>query len=201
MKQAQQTSVDSEPQPTKTTISDTQELNDDVIDIDELADPVENNDVEAVDIKATLDQIQLLEQKCNDINDKYLRGQAEMHNMQKRNSDELKKTRDFAISSFAKELIIVKDYLEMALKDESNDFNTLKTGVDLTLKQLSQVFDNYKIKAIIPQEKDKLDPHLHQPMNTVEVAGQEPNTIVSVMQNGYMLHERILRPAMVTVTK
>ncbi|MEN9391446.1 MAG: hypothetical protein RL017_744, partial [Pseudomonadota bacterium] len=131
----------------------------------------------------------------------YVRAQADIQNMQKRHFEDNKKTREYAISSFAKELVQVKDFLEMALKDQSGNIETIKVGVDLTLKQLSQVFENNKIKEIIPQAKDKLDPHLHQAINTVEVENQEANTVVDVMQKGYILHDRVLRPAMVTVAK
>ena len=147
------------------------------------------------------DQLVKLEQQVQELNDKYVRSQAEMQNLQRRHLDEQKKTREYAISSFAKDLVAVKDYLEMALKDETGNFETLKMGVDLTLKQLIQVFDGQKIKEVTPKAGDKLDPHQHQAMTTEEVEGQEPNTIVSVMQKGYLLHDRVLRPAMVTVAK
>ncbi len=142
-----------------------------------------------------------LEQQVAELNDKYVRAQAEMQNLHRRHQDEQKKTREYAISSFAKDLVAVKDYLEMALKDETGNFEMLKMGVDLTLKQLVQVFEGQKITEITPKSGDKLDPHKHQAMNTVESEGQEPNTIVSVMQKGYVLHDRVLRPAMVTVAK
>ena len=89
----------------------------------------------------------------------------------------------------------------MALKDQSGNFETLKTGVDLTLKQLVQIFERHLIKEISPTENDKLDPHLHQAMTTVEKEGATSNTVIEVMQKGYMLNERVLRPAMVTVAK
>lgn len=146
-------------------------------------------------------KISSLEQQLNEAKDVYVRSQAEIQNIHKRNQEELKKTREYSISTFAKDLVAVKDYLEMALKDESGNFEMLKMGVDLTLKQLIQVFDNHKIKEIIPKVLDRLDPHLHQAMETVEIEGQEANTVVKVMQKGYSLNERILRPAMVAVAK
>lgn len=146
-------------------------------------------------------QITTLEAKLAELKDQYIRSQAEMHNQQKRYQDEIKKARDFAISNFAKDIIVVKDYLEMALLDQSGNFEAIKTGVDLTLKQLLQIFERQLIKEISPKPKDKLDPHLHQAVNTLEVPDHEPNTIVSVMQKGYMLNERVLRPAMVAVAK
>ena len=142
-----------------------------------------------------------LEKKIAELKDMYVRSQADIQNIQRRNQEEQKKTRDYAISSFAKDLVPVKDYLEMALKDESGNFEMMKMGVDLTLKQLVQVFEGHKIKEISPKSGDKLDPHHHQAMNAVEAEGQEANTIVSVMQKGYVLNDRVLRPAMVTVAK
>lgn len=152
--------------------------------------------------EATLQtQISELETKILELKDQYVRAQAEMLNQQKRYQDEIKKARDYAISNFAKDIVVVKDYLEMALLDQSGNFEAIKTGVDLTLKQLLQIFERQLIKEISPSAKDKLDPHLHQAVNTLEAEGQESNTIVSVMQKGYMLNERVLRPAMVAVAK
>ena len=142
-----------------------------------------------------------LEQKITELKDLYVRAQAEMQNVQRRNTEEVKKARDYAISSFAKDIIVVKDFLEMALKDQSGNFEAIKTGVDLTLKQLVQIFERQLIKEINPKAKDKLDPHLHQAVSTIEEEGANPNEIVNVMQKGYTLQDRILRPAMVTVTK
>ncbi|MFN8770922.1 MAG: nucleotide exchange factor GrpE [Neisseriaceae bacterium] len=142
-----------------------------------------------------------LEVRIAELKDLYVRSQAEIQNIQKRSQEEVKKARDYAISSFAKDIIVVKDYLEMALKDQSGNFDAIKTGVDLTLKQLVQIFEHQMIKEIEPKQNDKLDPHLHQAMSTEEVENQEPNTIVNVMQKGYMLKDRVIRPAMVTVAK
>ena len=142
-----------------------------------------------------------LEQEVTELKDLYIRAQAEVANIQRRSQDEIKKARDYSLSSFAKELVVVKDYLEMALLDQSGNFEALKTGVDLTLKQLTQVFEKHQIKEITPELQTKLDPNLHQAMNTIEDSGQDSNTVVSVMQKGYQLNERVLRPAMVTVAK
>ncbi len=142
-----------------------------------------------------------LEQEIAELKDNNLRLVAEMQNAQRRSQEEIKKARDYAISNFAKEIITVKDYLEMALKDQSGNFEMLKMGVDLTLQQLIKVFDGHNIKDINPQPKEKLDANLHQAMSVVEEHDQESNTIVSVMQKGYLLNGRVLRPAMVTVAK
>lgn len=146
-------------------------------------------------------QITELEEKVSAMKDLYLRSQAEVQNVQRRSAEEVKKARDYAITSFAKDIVVVKDYLEMALKDQSGNFEAIKTGVDLTLKQLVQIFERQMIKEISPSADDKLDPHLHQAMNAVDVEGKEPNTIVEVMQKGYILNERVIRPAMVIVVK
>jgi molecular chaperone GrpE len=146
-------------------------------------------------------KIQELEKKLAEYKDNYLRTHADMQNQQKRAQDDVKKSRDYAITNFAKDIIVVKDYLEMALKDQSGNIDAIKIGVDLTLKQLIQIFENQKIKEILPNKGDKLDPNLHQAINTVEVEGQDSNTVVDIMQKGYLLNDRVLRPAMVSVAK
>ena len=97
-------------------------------------------------------------------------------------------------------MLPVKDYLEMALLDQSGNVDALKMGVQMTLNELQKAFDATHIKEINPQPGDKLDPHQHQAMQAV-VSEQEPNTIVSVMKKGYTLSDRVLRPAMVVVAK
>ena len=97
-------------------------------------------------------------------------------------------------------MLPVKDYLEMALLDQSGNFDALKMGVQMTLNELQKAFDATHIKEINPQPGDKLDPHQHQAMQAV-VSEQKPNTIVSVMKKGYTLSDRVLRPAMVVVAK
>lgn len=142
-----------------------------------------------------------LESKITELKDLYVRSQAEIQNVQRRSIEDIKKARDFAFSSFAKDVVVVKDYLEMALADTTGNVETIKTGVDLTLKQLVQIFERNAIKEIAPNSGDKLDPHLHQAMNSIEAEGQESNSIVNVMQKGYILNSRVLRPAMVVVAK
>ncbi|RTL13266.1 MAG: nucleotide exchange factor GrpE [Neisseriaceae bacterium] len=152
-------------------------------------------------VQEETNQVLKLEQELAELKDTNLRLIAEMQNTQRRGAEETKKARDYAISNFAKEIITVKDYLEMALKDQSGNFEMLKMGVDLTLQQLIKVFEAHQIKDINPQVKEKLDANLHQAMSVIEEHEQETNTIVSVMQKGYLLNGRVLRPAMVTVAK
>jgi len=146
-------------------------------------------------------QIANLEKELANLNDLYVRSQAEIQNIQRRSVEDIKKARDYAFSSFAKDVVVIKDYLEMALADQSGNIDTLKTGVDLTLKQVVQIFERNYIKEICPATGDKLDPHLHQAMNSVDAEGQEANSIVSIMQKGYTLNNRVLRPAMVVIAK
>lgn len=129
-----------------------------------------------------------------------LRGLANEQNLRRRHQEEILATHKFAGQKFAAEMLPVKDYLEMALLDQSGNFDALKMGVQMTLNELNKAFDATQIKAIEPSAGDKLDPHQHQAMQTVE-SDQEPNTVVSVLKKGYTLSDRVLRPAMVTVAK
>lgn len=138
-----------------------------------------------------------LEAELADIN-KY--HQAELQNLNRRHQEEIQAAHKFAAKKFAEELLKVKDYLEMALLDQSGNFDALKMGVEMTLTELKRAFEQAQIKEILPQPGDKLDPHRHQAFQTVE-SEQEPNTIVNVMQKGYTLHDRVLRPATVSVAK
>ncbi|ASK27975.1 nucleotide exchange factor GrpE [Neisseria chenwenguii] len=135
------------------------------------------------------------------VKEEQLRGLANEQNLRRRHQEEIASTHKFAGQKFAAEMLPVKDYLEMALLDQSGNFDALKMGVQMTLTELQKAFDATKIKEINPQPGDKLDPHQHQAMQAVVKEDQEPNTIVSVMKKGYALEERVLRPAMVVVAK
>ncbi len=149
----------------------------------------------------SLDKFHKLNEEIAELKNQYLLAQAELSNAQKRYQEELKKTREYCISKFATDLLVVKDYLEMALKDNTENVATIKMGVELTLKELNRVFEGNKIQEIVTNPTDKLDPNLHQALSIEEVAGQEPNTVVSVMQKGYQLNGRVIRPASVKVSK
>ena len=132
-------------------------------------------------------------------NDQFLRARAEMENLRRRASEDVQNASKFAINNFAQELLTVKDSLEMALLDQSQQFDTLKTGVDLTLKQLIAAFDKAQIKEVDPLGQ-KLDPNLHHAISA-EASDVEPNTVIRVLQKGYTVADRVLRPAMVVVSK
>lgn len=134
------------------------------------------------------------------LKDEQLRGLANEQNLRRRHQEELQAAYKFAGQKFAAEMLPVKDYLEMALLDQSGNFDALKMGVQMTLNELNKAFEHTQITEINPQPGDKLDPHHHQAMQAVE-SEQEPNTVVSVLKKGYQLADRVLRPAMVTVAK
>ena len=146
------------------------------------------------------EQVAALEAQVAELKEQLLRAHADMENQRRRNAEELVSTQKYAISKFAQELVSVKDYLEMALLDQSGQIDTLKMGVDMTLKQLVAAFDKAQIKDIVPKTGDKLDPHQHQAMSA-EASDAEPNTVLRVMQKGYLVADRVLRPAMVGVAK
>lgn len=130
-----------------------------------------------------------------------LRSLANEQNLRRRFQEELQNAHKFAAQKFAAEMLTVKDYLEMALQDQSGQFEALKMGVSMTLNELNKAFDATNIKEIAPQVGDKLDPHSHQAMQEVEHSEQEAGTVVGVMKKGYRMNDRVLRPAMVTVAK
>lgn len=142
-----------------------------------------------------------LEAQIAEMKDQFLRARAEAENIRRRAADDVAAAHKFAIAKFAQELLPVKDCLEMALKDESGNFEAMKMGVDMTLKQLVGAFDKSQLVEIAPAVGDKLDPHQHQAMSAIDAPGAEPNTVVQVMQKGYQLADRVLRPAMVVVSK
>ncbi len=139
------------------------------------------------------------ELKAQEHYDAWMYAKAEAENIRRRGHQEADNARKFAVESFSGELLAVKDALEATLAAENASLDSLRSGVELTLKQLSAVFEKFKIQEIDPAGQ-KFDPHYHQALATVE-ADAEPNTVVMVMQKGYALHDRILRPALVTVAK
>lgn len=130
--------------------------------------------------------------------DALLRAHAEAENVRRRAQEEVSKARKFAIESFAEGLVPVRDSLEAALAVQEQTLEAMRDGVETTLKQLSSAFERNHLKEISPAVGDKFDPHHHQAIATV-AAGQPANTIVAVLQKGYLITDRVLRPALVTV--
>ena len=131
--------------------------------------------------------------------DAWLRAKAETENMRRRAAEDVDKARKFAVENFASELLAVKDSLEAALVAESPSVGNMKDGVELTLKQLTAAFAKFNLNDIDPLG-EKFDPHQHQAIQVVE-SDQPANTVVTVLQKGYRLNERTLRPALVMVAK
>jgi molecular chaperone GrpE len=131
--------------------------------------------------------------------DAWLRAKAEADNIRKRARGEIASAHKFAVEGFASELLAVKDSLEAALAAESASVDSMRSGIELTLKQLTGVFERFNLAEINPVGQ-KFDPHRHQAISAVE-AQAEPNTIVQVLQKGYLLHDRVIRPALVLVAK
>jgi len=131
--------------------------------------------------------------------DAWLRAKADAENIRKRAQADITSAHKYAIENFANELLAVKDSLEAALATQNATLENLRSGVELTLKQLNSVFDKFKVVEINPAG-GKFDPHQHQAISAVE-SEAEPNTVLQVFQKGYLLNERVMRPAMVSVAK
>ena len=147
-------------------------------------------------IEELLKQAELAAQEHHDA---WLRAKAEAENIRKRAQVDVANAHKYALESFAQELLPVRDSLEAALESPNLTLESLKSGVELTLKQLRSAFEKANIKEINPLGK-ALDPHKHQAMNTVE-SDATPNSIVAVFQKGYELNDRLVRPALVSVAK
>jgi molecular chaperone GrpE len=127
----------------------------------------------------------------------WLRAKAETDNVRRRGQEEVAKAHRFGIESFAGALLAVKDSLDAALTVENTSIESFKEGVELTARQLDSVFEKFAVREINPIG-ERFDPHRHQAISQVP-GDQEPNTVVSVLQKGYLLHDRVLRPALVIV--
>ena len=139
------------------------------------------------------------ERAAQEHHDAWLRAKAEADNIRKRAQTEIASAHKFALENFASELLAVKDSLEAALAAENATVESMKAGVELTLRQLAAVFDRFHITEVNPLGQ-RFDPHRHQAISTQE-SDAEPNTVVQVLQKGYLLHERVVRPALVVVAK
>lgn len=150
---------------------------------------------EALSVEARLAQA---EQKAAEMEDAFLRARAEMENVRRRAQEDVAKAHKFAVEGFAQSMLAVKDSLEMSLKVDAPTVDSIREGVEATLRQLTQVFEQNRLAAVVPERGEKLDPMKHQAISTVP-SEQDPNTVVDVLQKGYTLADRLLRPAVVTV--
>lgn len=145
------------------------------------------------------EMLQEAERKAQEHYDAWMYAKAEGENIRRRAAEDVSKAQKFAVERFSGEMLAVKDSLEAGLSVTTENVEGFKNGMELTLKQLASVFDKFNIIEINPVG-EKLDPHKHQAISVVE-SDQEPNTVVSVMQKGYTLNDRVLRPALVMVAK
>jgi molecular chaperone GrpE len=155
------------------------------------------NSLEA-DFAAAQAEIAELQAKVSELQDQYIRGQAEVQNARRRADEEVSKARKYALESFADSLLPVVDSLEAGLAIQNASPEQIREGAEATLRQLTSALERNKVLAIAPEAGTKFDPTQHQAISMVP-ADQEPNTVVSVLQKGYLIAERVLRPALVTV--
>ncbi len=175
--------------------------------------PDSDSDEEAVDLSEeapVLTAEESLQQQLADANAKadehwnrILRMQADLENERKRTQKQVANAHKFAIEGFVQELLPIKDSLEMGLqaaKADDADLTKIVEGSELTLKLLTQAFEKNQISEVDPMD-EKFDPNVHQAMSMQESEGNEPNIVIGVMQKGYTLNDRLIRPALVTVSK
>jgi molecular chaperone GrpE len=143
-------------------------------------------------------QLAVLQAKNTELSDNYLRAKAEAENARRRADDEISKARKFALESFADSLLPVLDSLEAGLALKEATLEQLREGSQATLKQLKSALERNKVIEVNPPAGARFDPHQHQAISMVPAA-QEANTVVAVLQKGYLIAERVLRPALVTV--
>ena len=165
--------------------------------------PTPTIDQAAAEVMPSLeDLLKAAELKAAEHHDAWLRAKAETENVRRRAQEDIAKAGKYAVERFSGELLAVKDSLEAALANENQSAENLKAGVELTLRQLVAAFEKSNLAEINPVGQ-KFDPHQHQAISQIEApdANTEPNTVISVLQKGYALHGRVIRPALVIVSK
>lgn len=173
---------------------------DDVMPADDVSTDAEEQQGASDDVNA---EVERLQEELQDAKDQALRAVAEMQNVRRRAEQDVAKAHKFGLEKFVGDMVVVADNLERsvaAMADENVDLTVLKEGIDLTLKSLIDGLKRHHVEAVDP-EGTPFDPQLHQAMSAVEQADVEPNTVLNVYQKGYTLHGRLVRPAMVVVSK
>jgi molecular chaperone GrpE len=156
---------------------------------------IDSANAQALDPQA---QLTILEQKLAELQDNFLRAKAETENVRRRAQEDIAKAHKFSIEKFASDLLAVKDSLEAALSSGQQTAEDLRSGVELTLKQLNAAFERSALREINPAG-EKFDPHQHQAIQTTP-SDLPANTVAQVLQKGYLIAERVLRPALVIVS-
>lgn len=166
---------------------------------DEPTEATENPEGLVEDAGALAVELAQAQEKIASYHDQLLRAKAEVENIRRRAEDDVSKARKFGIESFAEGLIPVRDSLEAALAQTDQSLDTWKEGVETTLRQLVKAFEWNHLKEVAPEPGEKFDPHLHQAISAVPSDHPE-GTIAQVLQKGYTISERVLRPALVMVS-
>ncbi|MCX7192901.1 MAG: nucleotide exchange factor GrpE [Proteobacteria bacterium] len=157
-------------------------------------------DASPAEVMPNLEELlQVAERRAQEHYDAWMYAKAESENIRRRATEDVSKAQKFAVERFSNEVLAVKDSLEAGLAVETATVESFKSGMELTLKQLTSVFEKFNIIEINPVG-EKLDPHKHQAISMVP-SEQPANTVVSVMQKGYTLNDRVLRPALVLVSQ
>lgn len=149
-------------------------------------------------LEALQARLELLAQENAQLQEQLLRTAAEADNVRRRSQEDVAKARKFGIESFAESLVPVKDSLEAALAQSGQSIDAWQTGVETTLRQLANAFERNRLLEIAPAAGERFDPHQHQAISTVP-SDQPSNTVVQTLQKGYLISDRVLRPALVTV--
>jgi molecular chaperone GrpE len=149
-------------------------------------------------LSAAQAELAVLQAKNTELSDSYLRAKAEAENARRRADEEIAKARKFAVEGFAESLLAVADSLEAGLAIQEASAEQLREGTEATLKQLKSALERNKVVEINPIDAARFDPHQHQAISMVP-SEQEANTVVSVLQKGYLIADRVLRPALVMV--
>ncbi|MDH5485132.1 MAG: nucleotide exchange factor GrpE [Gammaproteobacteria bacterium] len=173
----------------------------DVSEVEQVTD--ESPQDEAASVNELKQKLEAAEKKAADNWDQLLRARAEMDNIRRRTQKDLENAHKYGLEKFVTELIAVKDSLELGLdaaKQDTASVDALVEGTELTLNMLKSVFEKFNIAELHPQD-EKFNPEHHQAMSMQEHAEAEPNTVLAVMQKGYLLNDRLVRPAMVLVSK
>ncbi len=166
---------------------------------EEIEAAIAANEAEAVDeLTVALAEVATLKAKVAELQDQYIRGQAEVQNARRRAEDEVAKARKYGVESFAESLLPVADSLIAGLAIKDASIEQIREGAEATLRQLTSALERNKVIAIDPPAGEKFDAHKHQAISMVP-SEQEANTVVTVLQKGYTIAERVLRPALVTV--
>ncbi|MDP1733074.1 MAG: nucleotide exchange factor GrpE [Sulfuritalea sp.] len=173
-------------------------------DTDTAVPPAPTSDAaqEGAAVPSLEEMLTAAELKAAEHHDAWLRAKAETENVRRRAQEDIGKAGKFAVEKFSGEMLAVKDSLEAALASDNQSAEHLKEGVELTLRQLIAAFDKSGLAEINPLG-EKFDPHKHQAISQIEApdAATEANTVLNVLQKGYALHDRVIRPALVVVSK